>query len=196
MAQSQIAIPIAVWSIGIAVGLRAMLNFELSPAETPSVIATWPAGTRMIRDVHHPTLLLFLHPRCPCSRATLAELERLLAACPGRCSVRIIFVRPPGINSDWEMTALHRAALSIRNTTVISDENGEEAGRFGAATSGLALLYGHDGRLLFHGGLTASRGHEGDNLGRSTLQQLLLGQSANYGTAAVFGCPLLDQREP
>jgi hypothetical protein len=192
MSRSRVAIAIALWGIGIAVGLRAMLNFELSPANTEPVSTQWPVGSQVSRDAERPILLLFLHPRCPCSRATLAELEKLLAACPGRCSVRIVFVRPPGTASDWEMTALHRTAVNIRDATVLSDKDGDEALRFGATTSGLALLYDRNGRLLFQGGLTASRGHEGDNVGRSTLQQLLSGHGPVCTTSVVFGCPLLD----
>ena len=37
--------------------------------------------------------------------------------------------------------------------------------RFGAETSGQTLLYDRDGRLLFSGGTTGSRGHDGDNAG-------------------------------
>jgi hypothetical protein len=85
--------------------------------------------------------------------------------------------------------------------TVVRDDSGREAGRFGAATLGQTLLYDADGSLLFSGGITAARGHAGDNAGRSELVSLLnrglsapvvtmnRGQSARDATH-VFGCPL------
>jgi hypothetical protein len=196
MARAHIPIAVAVWSICVFLGLLVMLNFELTPAAIPALPPIWPLSSQIHRDADLPTLLLFLHPRCPCSRATLSELEKLLATCPDQCSVRAIFVRPPGTIADWELTGLYRAAASIPGMSVCSDENGAEAARFGATTSGLALLYAPDGQLLFKGGLTASRGHEGDNPGRSALHQLLTGNEPYCRASTVFGCPLSNPHQP
>ena len=54
------------------------------------------------------------------------------------------------------------------------DISGDEARRFGAATSGEALLYSPSGKLLFHGGITPSRGHEGGSVGRDALVRCVL----------------------
>jgi hypothetical protein len=137
-------------------------------------------------------LVLFLHPRCPCSRATVSELERLAAECPNKFALRIVFVRPPSTPSGWEQTDLYRTAGSIPQSVVSIDENAVEARRFGAATSGQTLLYAVDGRLLFRGGITPSRGHEGDNSGRSALASLITTGHSTTTQTAVFGCSLLD----
>ena len=61
---------------------------------------------------------------------------------------------------------------------VVNDVEGVEARRFGAQTSGTTSLYSPDGRLLFSGGITSSRGHEGDNAGEDALTQAISGSPA------------------
>ena len=56
-------------------------------------------------------------------------------------------------------------------------------------TSGHALLFDRDGHLLFSGGITPARGHEGDNFGASAIAARLAGRPAPAETP-VFGCPI------
>jgi hypothetical protein len=70
-----------------------------------------------------------------------------------------------------------------------------EAGRFGAETSGHTLLYGADGRLLFSGGITASRGHAGENAGESAIIALVNHQTPLRSQTLVFGCSLTNHAE-
>jgi hypothetical protein len=169
-----------------------MLTYELTPAPGAAAPIVWPAAAAISRDAFGPTLVLFLHPHCPCSRATLAELERLIATCDRPFALRIVFVRPGGTNDDWYRTDLYRAAERIPHAVICCDADGMEAARFGARTSGQALLYAADGRLLFHGGLTPSRGHEGDNAGREALTALISGKPCTCTKTAVFGCSLVN----
>lgn len=113
----------------------------------------------------------------------------------------MLFLKPEGVSSGWEQTDSWRMAAALPGVTVVRDDSGREALRFGAATSGQTLLYDADGALLFSGGITAARGHAGDNAGRSELVSLLnREQSARARTlnpeqshrdaTSVFGCPL------
>jgi hypothetical protein len=181
-----------VWCAVIGFGLVKMLTFELTPAPATTIATQWPKKTNLSRDSSRPTLLLFLHPRCPCSRATLQELDRLAAECPDRFALCIIFVRPPNAPDGWHQTDLYRSANAISHAFISVDENGDEAGRFGAATSGQTLLYSADGRLLFRGGITPSRGHEGDNVGRTALASILNTGHSDCAQTAVFGCSLVN----
>lgn len=56
-----------------------------------------------------------------------------------------------------------------------------------------SMLYGADGRLLFSGGITGSRGHSGDNEGRRAIVSLLTGEGAYKSDTPVFGCSLFDE---
>ena len=72
------------------------------------------------------------------------------------------------------------------------DATGTEAELFGAKTSGHATLYGTGGQLLFEGGITGSRGHQGDNAGVSSIAKLLAGEKPDVKGTDVFGCGLFD----
>lgn len=62
------------------------------------------------------------------------------------------------------------ARLSAQGQVLaMNDRDGAELSRFGFRTSGDTRLYAPDGALVFHGGITASRGHEGDNPGQSAV---------------------------
>jgi hypothetical protein len=194
--QRIIAILVVTWCACSGVGLLAMLRYELTPAATAAVAPQWPTQTQLVRDSARPTLVLFLRPRCPCSRATLRELSLLEADCGNRFATQIVFVRPVDSGESWDKTDLCRLAERIPAAAASSDVGGAEASRFGATTSGHAMLFSPDGRLLFQGGMTVSRGHEGDNAGRTALTSLINNGQANCTQTAVFGCPLMSHSEP
>ena len=78
----------------------------------------------------------------------------------------------------------------IPGVRVLVDVDGREAARFGARTSGTVLVYSPHGALLFAGGITASRGHSGDNLGRDAVVTILDRGQPDRTATPVFGCPL------
>ena len=80
--------------------------------------------------------------------------------------------------------------MQIPGAVIVDDRDGVEAQRFGAATSGQAFLYDRTGRLLFKRGITASRGHSCDNLGRNAVIDLINSGVASASSAPVFGCSL------
>lgn len=182
----------AVWLAVVAFGGFQLWSYE-STADTPAhPPLLWPAKSDIPRVAALPTLVLLAHPRCPCSRATMAELARLMTDCHEKVSANVLMLRPTGVAEGWERTHLWDSAAAIPGVSVIADADGAEARRFGAATSGQVLLYAADGRLLFSGGITESRGHEGDNAGRSAVTALVRGTASQVMRAPVFGCPLFD----
>ena len=78
---------------------------------------------------------------------------------------------------------------------VLCDEGGREAVKFAAAASGHALLYDAAGKLLFSGGITFSRGHQGDNAGRDAIERLARGERPGYCESPVFGCAIVSDAE-
>jgi hypothetical protein len=63
------------------------------------------------------------------------------------------------------------------------------------ATSGQAFLYDAWGHLLFSGGITAARGHIGDNMGRRSVASLVSGKPSALTSTPVFGCPLIEDHK-
>jgi hypothetical protein len=135
---------------------------------------------------------MLAHPHCPCTRATIAELARLMTDADGRVDTHVLFLKPSEMEEGWERTDLWRRAGSIAGVRVVSDVDGREAARFGATVSGQVLLYDRTGRLVFRGGITGARGHEGDNLGRRQLASLIRTGNAAARESRVFGCSLVN----
>lgn len=111
----------------------------------------------------------------------------------GRLTAYVLFLKPAGFSDDWERTDLWQSAASIPGVKVLIDEDGAEARLFNSSTSGQTILYDSAGRLLFSGGITGSRGHSGDNAGRSAITSLLNAGAATRTETFVFGCPLFDK---
>jgi hypothetical protein len=118
--------------------------------------------------------------------------------CQGKLAATVLVLRPEGVADGWERTDLWDSAAAIPGVSVASDAGGAESRRFCAATSGQALLYAADGRLLFAGGITESRGHQGDNAGRSAVASHVLGSGppAQPSRTPVYGCPLFNESSP
>jgi len=181
---------VLVWLTAVSCGLVALMNYDNRPGAPAQAPLIWPADSALVRDVAGPTLVMLAHPRCDCTRASLGELAELLARAARRPRTFVVFIRPAGTDDAWTDTSLSSAAVRIPGVTVVRDPLGAEARRFGVETSGQTFLYGPDGRLLFAGGATGSRGKPGDNLGRASLLSLLNGERPDRTSTPVFGCPL------
>src|ERR1041384_2637503 len=60
----------------------------------------WPASSQLRFDHLQPTLVMFVHPRCPCSRASLGELARLMTAYHERLTCHVLFLQPAGMSDN------------------------------------------------------------------------------------------------
>ena len=184
---------IVLWLSAVGVGLWILWGYENTPGVGAKPPVLWPADSRIQRARDRATLVLIAHPHCPCTRATVGELAALMAHAQGRLHAYVLFLKPAGFSEDWERTDLWQSAASIPGVSVMVDEGGSEARRFNSSTSGQTILYDAEGRLLFSGGITASRGHSGDNAGRSAVVSLVNAGAADRAETFVFGCPLFDK---
>ncbi len=180
----------AVWIIAVVAGLSVLWAWENTPGAAGDAPRQWPAGSGLSRAADAPTLILFAHPQCSCTRASLGEFAEILARATTRPRTYIVFLKPIGLGVDWEKTDLWRAATNLPGVTVLRDDDGLEATRFGVITSGQTVLYDQAGALLFSGGITGARGHAGDNAGRASLVSLLNQGKTDFASTSVFGCPL------
>lgn len=184
----------ALWLLTIGAGTGALWGYESRPGPAAAAPDRWPAASR-IKPSGRATLVMSAHPRCPCTRASIGELAKLMTQAQGRVTAYVLFVRPPDFAAGWEQTDLWASAAAIPGVTPVRDDGGAEAGLFHAATSGQTALYDAAGRLLFSGGITRARGHAGDNAGLTAAVSLLTsGETEERGTP-VFGCPLFAQTE-
>ncbi len=184
----------AVWGIAIGAGMLLMHAYASRPGDPGNPPVRWPVPSRPERDSDRPHLLIFLHPRCPCSRASVTELTAILARCDGRLTARAVLFRPAAQDDSWFEPELLAALADIPGLEITPDPDGEEARRFGVATSGHVLLFDAQGDLKFSGGLTPGRGQYGNATGRSALLARLVDPSPRGQDEPVFGCPLLNCR--
>lgn len=180
----------ALWAVALIVAFSAMTMAEGTAGAQGDAPALWPTQSALVVAPGRPTMIMFLHPRCPCSRASLAEFERIAASLEGESNLLLVFVRPEGAPADWLDTGLFRRAGELAGVTRLVDDGGVEAARFGALTSGQTVVYDAQGRLSFHGGITGSRGHEGGNVGEDAAKQCVNGQECDQECSSVYGCPL------
>jgi hypothetical protein len=185
-----LAATLAIWTLGVGFGLHKLMQYSYTPGRPAVAAPVWPANPWVAPALNHPTLLVFAHPRCPCSRATIGELARIMATYRSRVSVTVFFYAPSTEAADWDRTDLWRDASAIPGVRAAEDRDGAAARLFGAFTSGETLLFGTDGRLAFHGGITPARGHAGDSSGRDAILNLLAGRPAARASAPVFGCSI------
>ncbi|MBX9682102.1 MAG: hypothetical protein K2X38_25370 [Gemmataceae bacterium] len=174
----------AVWGISLVAGICLLADYATKPGPQRelrdfSSSQSGPDGDRF-------ALVVAIHPHCPCSEATLIELDAIRQNCGDRIRLHLLVV---GADSTEEIPnwLLYRFPPGV---LVRADPEGEEAKRYGAETSGHAALFDPAGRCRFQGGITQGRGHAGDNLGRQGILAIVRGQNVDGGNFPVFGCRL------
>ena len=188
-----VAVFVALWIPAVAFGIDVLWKYSTTPGRPGTPPADWPAGAPVNRVAGRPSLVMFAHPQCECSQASVGELAILMAHAPGRLDADVFFYLPANEAGTWARTDLWRKASSIPGVRVHEDREAAVAQSFGAYTSGQTLLYDAGGRLLFKGGITAFRGHSGDNAGRTAILALLQGVTPRQNLpvmTAVLGCSL------
>ena len=184
------AIFAGLWLIAAALGQRVMMNYDYTAATPGTPPEMWPDATSVPRTPGLSSIVVVAHPHCPCSRATMEELARLMSLLQNRATATVIFVRPARFSEDWERTDLWRDAARIPGVSVLTDLGGVEASRFGAQASGQTMLYDAAGNLRFTGGITASRGHAGDSPGRNAILSIVNTGNSVTSHTSVYGCSL------
>jgi hypothetical protein len=181
---------VLLWALAVFGGLFLLWRYSGTPGESSKPPQKWPESSALTLSTAGDTLLMFVHPRCPCTRASLAQLARVAAQCNGNFTPWIVFSKPKGAGDDWQDGDLWEIAGAIPGAQRYIDRDGIETERFHAATSGQTLVYDPSGELLFHGGITGARGHEGDNDGQDSVVQILNGRNSMFRETPVFGCPI------
>src|SRR3954470_2128670 len=115
----------------LGAGPKVTAPERLDAVGAPS--AAWPADACR--------LIVFVHPQCPCTRATIEELDRIVARTGARSGIRVCVLSLPHRPEAWTKSDLWSAASAIPGVEVIADVRGEIARAFGVETSGTTLCY-------------------------------------------------------
>jgi hypothetical protein len=186
------------WSVHVAACWFAMAAYGYKREATSSIEPPihWPADSQILRAAGRHCLLVFLHPKCSCSQATVTELEKLLST-PTRLRhdnllrVCVVATTPLAAEAIWANTRLIQRSSALPGAELFLDYGGAEASRFAVEVSGTVMLFDATGAQRYAGGVTRARGHEGDNVGRDTLLRLLNGAPVPATAIPALGCRLV-----
>jgi hypothetical protein len=181
------------WLFTLTVGVCLVFKFDSIPGLTATSGINWPENSNITRSTTNNTLVMLLHPKCPCSRASLQQVATLTT---NDNSLQCIFLvyAPTTFPKGWEKTDIWNLAAEVPGAQLVSDIDGAEARKFGAITSGQTYIFDRKGILKYSGGLTEGRGHIGEckNL---DLAVKALREGTSTASGAVYGCPIEDPKK-
>lgn len=146
----------------------------------------------IVANPHSYNMYVILHPECACSQATLSEIERIQARTNNQIKIHLVFVKLKQ-TEHHENSKLFARASSLSDMSVLVD-SGEIAKSLGALTSGQVLLYNPSNDLVFAGGVTQARGHEGPNDGAESIVNIVSSKGSLIIQTPVYGCHLFSEK--
>lgn len=181
-----------IWGVGLVVGVLWSIDYEYRLGETGNAPNRWPSDSGIEPDSSRPTLLIFLHPLCPCSRSSVSAFIQIVDRLGNQVTARVVFLEPPDGTAVWSKSDYERILEEVPGIKIEHDPGGGKASAFGVKTSGHVLVYDPARGLIFSGGVTSSKGMGGENPSQNHLIQSMQGEEPRERLAPgiVFGCPL------
>ena len=183
------------WLFAVLESSIFLTSYQLR-SDQPGVVASWPSASKIKRTHDSEHLLLFIHPKCVCSHATIDQLKQVLPLSPNDCQFSVAVYCPDGKSQSWLETRLADTIADLKPDEIRLAVDGYEAQQFGVTTSGHLLHFDNNGSLKFSGGITSSRGHRGDCIALKSLKKTLSRKSVHHSqlvTFPVFGCTIRSQ---
>src|SRR5258706_16167738 len=82
------------WMLVVCSGFGLVNSYDYTPGQPAKPPNRWPTGSTIQPSSGKANLVMMAHPRCPCTRASIGELEQLMAMVPGRLAAQVIFFKP------------------------------------------------------------------------------------------------------
>ncbi len=174
---------VLLWVLCLSYGFDRAMRWE----STPGASGNAPTHIDLDRKDSRWLLVMVAHTECPCTKASLANLQRILAQYPNQITCRILFCGPQAYaHSPAKNISL---AESIEGVSLEFISEQQAANQYGAATSGQVYLYSPERKLMYSGGITLGRNAEGDCAGVSAVGSLIE-TGGGDSSLPVFGCAL------
>lgn len=181
------------WCVLVLAGFGGLTAYSTSGA-MPGRPATAASAGVEIAPLGY-TLVMSVHPRCPCTDASLYDLEQLQTRCGPGLHVRFLVYVPKGQTQAWAQGSLWDKAARVPGAVLSLDPDGERAARLGASKSGSVVLFDASGEPRFWGGITSGRGMAGDSAGADAIAAIVLGETRATAPTKVYGCPLCAEEQ-
>jgi len=186
----------------IAFGSWRLSDYSYRPCDQGDVVTNLSSATGIMNlpELIHsndelPILILVYHPHCPCTASTVRNLERISSALSIHPHVVAFAYCPVGTSDSWIDSSITRQLVRM-GADVLVDRGGDYCSQLGTVTSGHILVYDDGMSLVFSGGITPGRGHEGTCPASSDLFQRVNGHSGETIQWPVYGCPIIDKENP
>jgi len=163
-------------------------------AVVPHVALESPKGagvdTRAIAGDAKYTVLVFFSAHCPCQRAHDARLRAMADAYAAR---GVVFA---AVDSEVRATPERDAGEAAKRGyayPILVDRGATLASSLGASYATYSVVFDHDGRIRYHGGLDTDRRTLHDDATfflRDALDDLLAGRSPRVPSGKTLGCAL------
>ncbi len=187
---SLLVVAYGLWAALLFTGHVVLFEYEMTEGPLANSKRIFPEKSSVQLTHGRQNIILFLHPACPCSAASVDEFRDLMREGEKDSVGKVVFFMPPDQESEWSLLPLISSVKRIPNVSIVYDTNGAESDLFGATTSGHVFIYDSRGVLQFSGGITGSRGHTGDNKNFEIAKNTIIARNPKYATTPVFGCSL------
>src|SRR4051812_41336948 len=74
---------VLLWTAGVATGFWRRADYDNTPGRPADPPNRWPADSAIARTRGRFSLVMFAHPQCPCTRASIGELDAIMARTEG-----------------------------------------------------------------------------------------------------------------
>jgi hypothetical protein len=189
---SLLVVVYGIWASLLFTGHLVLFEYEMTEGPLGNSKRIFPEKSSVQLTHGRQNIILFLHPACPCSAASVDEFHELIREGENDSVGKVVFFMPPDQESEWSLLPLISSVKRIPHVSVSYDTNGAQAELFGATTSGHVFIYDGRGILQFSGGITGSRGHTGDNKNLEIAKNTIIARSPKFATTPVFGCSLRE----
>ena len=99
----------------LVVGAMGFLStYKNTAGNSTDAPARWPSDSRIGPEPGLPILIMFVHPMCSCTRASLSELRVLVSEFRGRFTPYVLSALPQGVGEEWMSSDLWKSAESNR----------------------------------------------------------------------------------
>jgi hypothetical protein len=104
---------LAAWLAVVSAGMAGLMRYSAKPGTPPRDPTAWPSEWELRPQPSGTTLVVALHPRCACSRATLGELAQLMTQNANGVRAYVLMIRPDGTPDGFEHSPLWDLAATI-----------------------------------------------------------------------------------
>src|SRR5580704_5039138 len=82
------------WLGALGVGFAMLAEYDNAPGGVHQAPSQWPGNSEIAPPDQRATLVLFANPRCPCTRASLGEMEKIVSRFQDAATFWVVFFKP------------------------------------------------------------------------------------------------------